>query len=353
MDVETKINLVQKSPTEELIQDEELRTLFQSNNSPKHYIGIELSGLLHLGSLLMTGFKINDFIKAGINSSVYLADWHSFINNKFNGDWNKINDVVKYYEEAFTFFCPGVRIVKSQDLYHNNDDYWKNLIKFSKHMTLSRAVRCLTIMGRTEKEQLDLTQYLYPSMQAVDIKTLDLDIVHAGTDQRKIHMLVREIFPKMKWKVPVAIHHHLIPGLGSINDKNLNNENINQVTNQKIYNKMSKSDPKKSIFIHDDEDVIFNKLKTAWSQEGVVENNPILDYVKYLIFHEFDSFTIERPSKYGGDVTFSNYQELESEYKNSNIHPLDLKLAVGGKINEIVAPIRSHFSNKSDLFSFL
>lgn len=353
MDVETKINLVQKSPTEELIQDEELRTLFQSNNSPKHYIGIELSGLLHLGSLLMTGFKINDFIKAGINSSVYLADWHSFINNKFNGDWNKINDVVKYYEEAFTFFCPGVRIVKSQDLYHNNDDYWKNLIKFSKHMTLSRAVRCLTIMGRTEKEQLDLTQYLYPSMQAVDIKTLDLDIVHAGTDQRKIHMLVREIFPKMKWKVPVAIHHHLIPGLGSINDKNLNNENINQVTNQKIYNKMSKSDPKKSIFIHDDEDVIFNKLKTAWSQEGVVENNPILDYVKYLIFHESDSFTIERPSKYGGDVTFSNYQELESEYKNSNIHPLDLKLAVGGKINEIVAPIRSHFSNKSDLFSFL
>ena len=116
---------------------------------------------------------------------------------------------------------------------------------------------------------------------------------------------------------------------------------------------MSKSDPKKSIFIHDEEEVIFNKLKSAWSQEGVVENNPILDYVKYLIFHEFDSFTIERPIKYGGDVIFSNYQELESEYKNSNIHPLDLKLAVGRKINEIIAPIRSHFSNKSDLFSFL
>ena len=32
-------------------------------------------------------------------------------------------------------------------------------------------------------------------MQAVDIHSLDVDIAHAGMDQRKIHMLVREIFP--------------------------------------------------------------------------------------------------------------------------------------------------------------
>ena len=50
-------------------------------------------------------------------------------------------------------------------------------------------------------------------MQAVDIHSLNVDIAHAGMDQRKIHMLVREIFPKMKWRVPVAIHHKLLPGL--------------------------------------------------------------------------------------------------------------------------------------------
>ena len=150
-----------------------------------------------MGSLLITGFKINDFIKAGIQSSVYLADWHSYINDKFDGDWDRIKQVTDDYEEAFKFFCPGVNIIKSNSLYHNNDEYWMNLIKFSKHMTLSRAVRCLTIMGRSEKDQLSLSQYLYPSMQAVDIKELDLDIVHAGTDQRKIHMLVREVFLKM------------------------------------------------------------------------------------------------------------------------------------------------------------
>ena len=339
MDIEEKINLVNRFPTEEIIQEEELNHLFQTNNAPKHYLGIELSGILHLGSLLITGFKINDFIKAGINTSVYLADWHSFINNKFSGNWDEIQKIIKYYDEAFRFFCPGVKIIRSDELYHNNDDYWKNFVQFSKHMTLSRAVRCLTIMGRTEKDQLDLAQYLYPSMQAVDIKELDLDIVHAGTDQRKIHMLVREVFPKLKWKVPVAVHHHLIPGLRSTDGDA-----------SPLFNKMSKSNPKSSIFIHDSEPEIMAKIKLAWAKQGVIDNNPILEYAKYIIFHEYDSFTIERSSKFGGDMSFSNYAELELEYKNGKIHPLDLKLSVGRKINEIVAPIREHFSNKKELF---
>ena len=340
MDIENKIALVKKPPTEELIQEDELKTLFETNNSPKHYIGIELSGKLHLGSLLISGFKINDFINAGIQSSVYLADWHSFINDKFEGNWDKIKQVTNYYEEAFKFFCPGINIIKSNFLYHNNDEYWMNLIKFSKHMTLSRAVRCLTIMGRTEKDQLSLSQYLYPSMQAVDIKELDLDIVHAGTDQRKIHMLVREVFPKMKWKVPVAVHQHLIPGLA-------NTEGATDTT----FTKMSKSNPKNSIFIHDSEEEISSKIKIAWCPEGISDNNPILEYCKYLMFHDSDSFTIERPSKFGGDMLFSTYEELESEYKNGKIHPLDLKLSVGRELNDIISPIRAYFSNKPELFS--
>ena len=39
-------------------------------------------------------------------------------------------------------------------------------------------------------------------------------------DQRNIHMLVREIFPKMNWKVPVAVHHKLLPGLKNTVEKN-------------------------------------------------------------------------------------------------------------------------------------
>ena len=138
-------------------------------------------------------------------------------------------------------------------------------------------------MGRTEKDQLSLSQYLYPSMQATDIKELDLDIVHAGTDQRKIHMLVREVFPKMNWKVPIAVHQHLIPGLSKADEQQ-----------DTAFTKMSKSNPSTSIFIHDNEEEIIKKIKHAWCPPKIAENNPILAFAKYIIFHNETSLEIER-----------------------------------------------------------
>ena len=185
-----------------------------TKSSPNHYIGLEISGFLHLGSLISTGFKINEFIKAGVNCTIFLADWHTVINDKLGGDWDTISKVSKYYQDAFKLVCPDAKIVLGSELYQKNPEYWSDLVKFTKHMSLKRTMRTLTIMGRSESdEKIDVARLLYPAMQAVDIHYLDVDIAHAGMDQRKIHMLVREIFPKMKWKVPVSVHHKLLPGL--------------------------------------------------------------------------------------------------------------------------------------------
>src|SRR6476646_3058552 len=327
MDIEEKIALVQRPPTEEIVTLNELRTLFETRASPKHYIGLEISGKLHLGSLIIPGFKINDFIKTGIQSNVFLADWHTYINNKLNNDWTLIKKISPYYEKAFKFFCPGVNIIFGSDLYKETDDYWKNFVLFSKQITLSRTLRSLTIIGRTEKDALDFSQLLYPSMQSVDIKALDLDIVHAGTDQRKIHMLVREVFPKLNWKVPVSIHHHILPGLseptlinssyptanntsnvsfsgthtgissmttsssdGAISASTITNGllssseslniNNNNFDDYRIFNKMSKSNPLSSILIHDSEQEIYYKINKAYCPLGVSKDNPILEIME-------------------------------------------------------------------------
>ena len=199
MDVTEKFDLIAKPPTEEIVTKEELLDLLKTNPNPNHYIGLEISGFLHLGSLISTGFKINDFIKAGIICTVFLADWHTLINDKLGGDWDTISKVSKYYSDAFKQVCPGVKIVLGSELYDSKKDYWFEFVNFTKHMSLARTMRTLTIMGRSENEEkIDLAKLLYPPMQAVDIHSMDLDIVHAGMDQRKIHMLVREIFPKMK-----------------------------------------------------------------------------------------------------------------------------------------------------------
>ena len=277
MRLEEKVGLVNRPPTEEVLTEEELRALLERDPHPRHYIGLEVSGMLHLGSLLVLGFKINDFLKAGIRCKVFLADWHSYINDKLGGDMSKIDRFAKYYQEAFAFFCPGVEFELGTDLYRGNDKYWMDLLRFSKKVSLARDTRCLTIMGRTAKETLDVAQYVYPPMQAVDIKAMDLDVVHSGMDQRKIHVLVREVFPSLGWKVPVAVHHHLLGGLQKPEAKGMDEE---AESDRMVSSKMSKSKPDSGIFVHDSREEIARKLGKAWCPERQAEGNPVLELAK-------------------------------------------------------------------------
>jgi tyrosyl-tRNA synthetase len=221
-------------------------------------------------------------------------------------------------------------------------------MRFSREVTLARISRCLTILGRTEREKLEFAQYLYPPLQAVDIKEMDLDIVQSGIDQRKVHMLVREVFPKIGWKKPVAIHHHLLPSLTEPVKKGLEEDNkLDEV----ISSKMSKSKPSAAIFVHDNGDQIEAKMKKAWCPEGRSQGNPVLEYAKYLVFPLLGKFEVERPQKYGGDAVFQSYDELEREYLQKSLHPADLKLAVAKSIDKIVSPVRVFLASKRNLYS--
>ncbi len=339
MDVTEKVDLIAKPPTEEIVTREELLELLKTNSKPKHYIGLEISGFLHLGSLISTGFKINDFIKAGVHCTVFLADWHTLLNDKLGGNFENIRKVSKYYEDAFRLVCPEANIVLGTDHYNSKKEYWPELVQVAKHMSLARAMRTLTIMGRSENdEKIDLAKLIYPIMQATDIHSLDLDIMHAGMDQRKIHMLVKDVFPKMKWKVPLAVHHKLLPGL---------TKPVEEKTDEVA--KMSKSDPNAGIFIHNTDDEIRSKIKKGFCEEGMIENNPILEIARQIVFHEFSSISIERPEKFGGNVSYDNFESLESDFLQKNLHPTNLKNAVGESLIKIISPIRDKLDLSDDI----
>jgi len=344
LDILEKVDLIERPPTEEVVTRDELIELFKTNSSPKHYIGLEISGFLHLGSLISTGFKINDFVKAGVKCTVFLADWHTLINDKLSGDWETISKVSKYYQDAFKLVCPDAEIVLGSKLYEEKSEYWTELIKFTKHMSLARTMRTLTIMGRSEDDKkIGLANLLYPAMQAVDIHYLDVDIAHAGMDQRKIHMLVREIFPKKKWKVPVAVHHKLLPGLSKPAD----------INDSQILGKMSKSDPNSGIFIHDSDDEIKKKISKAWCEEANIQNNPLLEIARTVIFHEFNEMNVERPEKFGGNIAYTNYNQLETDFAEKKLHPGDLKQTVGNYLVKIVSPIREKLNLSEELHEII
>ncbi|MEK0323558.1 MAG: tyrosine--tRNA ligase [Nitrosopumilus sp.] len=378
MDILEKVDLIERPPTEEVVTRDELIELFKTNSSPKHYIGLEISGFLHLGSLISTGFKINDFVKAGVKCTVFLADWHTLINDKLGGDWDVITKVSKYYADAFKLVCPGVNIVLGSELYDSRKEYWREFVEFTKHMSLKRTMRTLTIMGRTEDEtKIDLAKLLYPPMQAVDIHSLDLDIVHSGMDQRKIHMLVREIFPKMKWKVPVAVHHGLLPGLKHPVEEKFGGKSKFECGNCGVsqgskdvgspcrdcgykgkhitinIGKMSKSDPNSSVFIHNTDDEIKKKISKAWCEEANTQNNPLLEIARTIIFHEFNEMNVERPEKFGGNISYTDYNQLETDFAEKKLHPGDLKQTVGSYLEKIISPIREKLNLSEELHEII
>jgi len=332
LDEISKAQLIERSSWQETVPKDGLVDLFKENSHPKHYVGIEISGFLHLGSLLSTGYKINDFMEAEVECTVFLADWHTFINDKLGGSWENISKVSKYYEKAFKEVCPGVNVVLGSKLIQENKEYWSDFVKFTKHTSLKRVQRTLTIMGRSENEEkIDLAKLLYPPMQAIDIHTLDVDIAHAGMDQRKAHMLVRDIFPKLGWKVPVSVHHKILPSLSKSRTKQ-------ETDSGDVSTKMSKSDPKSGIFINDTDEDIEAKIRKSWCEQGNVIDSPLIDIVESIILPKLESIKIEMNNEY--QTEYNSFYEFQNDVLKNKIHPADLKNAVADSLIEIVSPLR-------------
>jgi tyrosyl-tRNA synthetase len=350
MDREERKALILRPPTIEVITESDLDMLLETVARPRHYIGFEISGPLHLGTLLISGLKIRDFMQAGFDCTVFLADWHTYINEKLGGDWERIRRAARYYEEAFKLFVPGVNVVLGSELYASYTEYWREVVRFGMHVSLSRAVRALTIMGRSQRETLAMAQYLYPLMQAVDIHALGVDVAHAGLDQRKAHVLAREVFPRLGWRPPVAVHHALLPGLSEPTVQGLDeDERMDRI----VSSKMSKSRPEGLISVLDEPEAIERKLRRAWCPPDLVEGNPVLEIAKHIIFRMRGRMVVERPASKGGDVEFTDFAELSREYRSGRVHPADLKKAVAGALADILRPFREHFASRPELVEVL
>ena len=342
MDIETRLEYV-RQVGEEIITEKELRTLLETKDHPTAYDGFEPSGLAHLPFGVLRPILVDDMMKAGVRMKLWIADWFAWVNNKMGGDLQKIKEVGNYFVEVWK--AAGVDMSKVDVLWTSDaakeEEYWKKVITVAQNSTLARAQRALTIAGRTTKETIQTAQLFYPMMQVADIFWLDVDICQLGVDQRRANILAREIAEKLKWKKPVAVHHHMLIGLQGRKEPEGFDEN--GATDAEISSKMSKSKPETSIFVHDSSDVIMRKVNSAYCPPKVLEGNALIEYSRYIVFRKQKFLRIERPEKYGGNVEFFTPDELEKAYVGGTLHPADLKMGVGEALDEIISPIREHF----------
>jgi tyrosyl-tRNA synthetase len=327
-----------KEVGEEIINEDELKELLKTKKNPIAYDGFEPSGRIHIAQGLLRTINVNKLTKSGIKFKFWVADWFALMNNKMGGDLEKIRTVGEYFIEVWK--ACGMDLKNVEFLWaseHMDQEYWLTVIKIGRLNTVKRITRCAQIMGRSESANLSAAQIFYPCMQAADIFHLGVDIAQLGMDQRKVNVLAREIAPKLGKKKPIAIHHHMLMGLTKPQDLE------SKGADAAIAKKMSKSNPNSAIFMTDSSEEIMKKFKKAYCPEGEVENNPVLEYCKYIVFEKVDKFVIERPKKFGGDIKYKSYKDLEKDYVKKKIHPSDLKSATAKHIDELIEPVRNHF----------
>lgn len=352
MEIKEKISLITRN-CQEVLTEADLENLLKSGTELNHYIGFEISGMVHLGTGLVSMGKVADFLKAGVNCKIFLADFHSYLNNKLGGDWGNIRMATEnYFKEGLiaSLKCFGVdekdiEFITGKELYKDNLKHWETFMEVGKHVTLSRNLRSISIMGKDQGKDVDMATLFYPPLQVADIFTMRVNLAHAGMDQRKAHVVARDVAKKLtinplknkKGEIiaPVAIHQNLIAGLTGPEKGSNDQEAL----------KMSKSKPNSAIFVHDSPDEIRNKIKKAYGPPKEIENNPLINWVENLVFwgDKKGNFKISRPEKFGGDLNYTEVDQLLKDYESGELFPLDLKNGLADWLIEKLEPARKHF----------
>ena len=370
-------------PTNPEQLDAEIRVLVEnadkSGQPIRHYIGFEISGRVHLAGI-MTGLKIKKLQEAGVVCSLFLADYHSWINNKLDGKLETIRQVARDYfipimlQNCLAVGCDisKIEVVFAKDEYKKeprNQDFFTWDLQISRQLTLSRVLKSMSVTGKTAGENVNFGSLRYPPMQVCDAFFMQTHIVHAGMDQRKCHVLMREVAPKLdedfalkigSQKIaPIAIHHPLLLGLGKPTDgqgSKMKDEIVEE-------NKMSKSKPDTCIFGDDTELDIAKKIKKAYcpmpnleaqTPEEIVneqKQNPILDWLKKMIFPAFEEFVVT--TREGKTTVYKNYLELETNYFKGQIHPSDLKTSLITVLIKLLEKPRTWAQNNLTAIQFI
>ncbi len=304
--------------TEEIVTVDELKALLEQKSRPRAYVGYETSGKVHLGHML-TANKLLDLQRAGFDVVVLLADLHAFLNEK--GSLEEVRKIADYNRDCF--MALGLDPERTEFVYGTDyqlkPEYMLKILQMARNTTLNRARRSMDEVSRNAENPM-VSQMIYPLMQAVDIADLKIDLAVGGIDQRKIHMLAREELPRLGLPAPVCMHTPLIPGLNG--------------------EKMSSSKGN-NIAVDEPAADIEKKIMSAFCPAKVVENNPVMAIFKYHVFPRIEGgITIKRPAKFGGDVTYQNYEELEAAFVSGAMHPQDAKKACAAYMVEILAPVR-------------
>jgi tyrosyl-tRNA synthetase len=212
-------------------------------------------------------------------------------------------------------------------------EYVLDLHALELETSLARAERSMSEIK--SGDTVRVSQAVYPLMQALDIVSLDLDLAVGGMEQRKVHMLARDVLPKAGYDAPTCLHTPLIADLATGVGKMSSSEGV-------------------TISMEDTTAEIEEKVEGAFCPptrdpdpdgEGHDRENPVLQLFEYHVFPRFSEVVVERPEQYGGDLQYAGYEALASDLESGELHPADAKGALATYLDRLVEPGRERLAS--------
>jgi tyrosyl-tRNA synthetase len=334
MDDHERAELVARN-TAEVVTREELAALFD-REAPSAYIGYAPTGEMHIGHFT-TIRKLADFLRAGLDVTVLVADLHAHLDDE-KSPFDLLDARSRYYRTAIEAMVEAagastddVTFVRGTD-FELDREYTLELLRMAAETTISRVQRAGSEVVR-QSDNPKLGGLIYPLLQTQDVAALDADVAYGGIDQRGIYMLSREVLPERGERKPVCVFAPLLSGLSG--------------------GKMSASEEGSKVNLTDDRGTVVAKIEDAYCPAGELEENGVLEYVRYLVFpileERGEPFVVERPEEYGGDLAYGTYDDLEADFLAEDLHPMDLKAATGEYVADAVAPIRERLTEDPSL----
>lgn len=335
LSIDEKVHLITRNLAEVMGSESTISKIREivSVRNLKIYWGTATTGAPHI-AYFVPMLKIADFLRAGCEVTILFADLHAFLDN-LKSDWNVLQYRVQYYEQIIkAMLCSiGVSIEKLKFIkgtdYQLTTEYTLDMYRLTTITTERNAKKAGAEVVKQVESPL-LSGMLYPLLQALDEEYLQVDAQFGGVDQRKIFTFAEKVLPTLGYTKRIHLMNPMVQGLQGA--------------------KMSSSEVSSKIDLLDNSKIVCKKISSAFCEEGKIENNGILAFVKMVLFVipqiETEGFWIRRSEKYGGDVLFKNYLELESSFIEKKIHPSDLKLSVSNTLNLLLQPIRDYFKNE-------
>lgn len=280
-----------------------LQTKIDNGQRIRAFWGTSTTGIPHLAYLIPM-LKIAHLVKLDCTVIILLADCHAVLENKC--DSTEMTTKAEMYETILVAILKALKVPLDKIEFRRGSEFQtQRMYSFDLIMLMSRVNLNAAKKAGSEVVKQDenpkIGMIVYPLLQVLDEKHLDVDIQLGGVDQRKIFVLGKKLF---KWQKT----HLMTPMLGGLNG-----------------NKMSSSDIDSKIEFTDSLETITKKINKVWCQPGN-EDTILFDIVKHII---------------DPCLQTSSLVDLKESFIAQMIRPDELKRFVSNSLNSVIEPIRN------------